>query len=102
MKVEHTLLKQGPCPFCERRIIEKDGKQNQYYKEFWVKFNDGSNAAFAVCSDCYENLDRGKIEKLVSSQIWTWGQEILKQQAWFVNTACHLRLNKFGKTKEEL
>jgi len=101
VKVDHTLLKPGPCPFCEKRIIEKNGKQNEYYREFWVQFNDDTKAAFACCSDCFNHLNVDRVEKLVSDQLFTWGQEILKQHAWFVNSACHLRLKAFAKDKSE-
>lgn len=99
--MNHKLLKQGPCSFCDTKIVE-NGKSNNLYKEFYVKFNDGSNAAFAICSNCFNSLDKEKVEKLVSNQIYTWGDEIHKQMAWFINTACHLKLDTFGKTKDEL
>lgn len=98
MKVKPSLITMGPCPFCERRIVEK-GKPNDWYREFFVKFNDGSNAAFAVCSDCYDNLDSKDIDKLVRDQIYTWGNEIQKQMNWFITTACHLKMESYAKTK---
>lgn len=99
--MNHKLLKLGPCSFCDTKIAD-NGKSNHLYKEFYVKFNDGSNASFGVCRYCYNSLDKERIEKLVSDQVYTWGDEIHKQMSWFINTACHLKLDTFAKTKDEL
>lgn len=102
MKVKPELLKRGPCPFCERRIIEANGKANRYYKEMWVKFDDGSIAAFAVCSDCHNNLNKERVEHLVRNQVYTYGYEIVELMSWFISSGCHLKLDKFAKEKNEL
>jgi hypothetical protein len=105
------------CPLCDKMIydFDKNGKPVKLNKNgllFWVKFNDNSNAVFAVCKDCYSSLNKEKLDELMISQIYTWGREILdntlsmmefaNQLSWFVNSAVSLRIIKFALTKEEL
>jgi len=109
MKIEHTLLRPGPCPICDKEIIEKKNvggktsyRHNKFYTEIWVLFNDGTHANFAICKDCRASITPEQKEKLIADQIFTWGQEVVKQMLWFVNTACHLKAIKWGHTKSAL
>jgi len=77
MKIEHTLLRPGPCPTCGKEII-KNNKPNKYYAEIWVLFSDGSNANFAICKDCKISITPEQKEN------------------------CHLKAIKWGHTKSAL
>ena len=88
------VLKPGPCGICNRKIIENN-KANAFYVELPVIFDDNSEANFGVCKDCKNNATKDQVEELVKDQIFTWGQEIIKQQIWFSTRAVFLRLKEW-------
>ena len=113
----HKLLKPKDCPVCEKIIylFDKNGKPlqlNEQGMNFSVLFNDGNNAEFAICKDCYSTITPEQLDKLMQDQIYTWGIEIVntplglldysKQLLWYIQTAVFLRIVKWSKHKEEL
>ena len=115
--MSHKLHTPKDCPLCDTIIylFDKHGqpiKLNDKGMTFWVKFNDGSFAEFAICKQCFLSLNQEKIEKIMQDEIYTWGMEIighphslletLSQLKWYIETAVHLRIVQYGKTKEEL
>ena len=95
------LLSVGPCPICEKTIIEK-GRENQFYDEVWTGFSDGSKAKFAVCKDCKPVLTQEQLDELMRRQIYTWGVEVARQFKWYYEIAVHLRIIKKADNKNEL
>jgi len=115
--MELKLLKPMKCPFCDEVIytVDQRGKPVELNDKgilFWVKFNDSAIANFSICKNCLPILDREKINLLMSYQIYTWGHEIIdtplgivdlaQQLKWYVNTAVHLKIDMWGKTKDEV
>lgn len=97
----HKLIKIGPCPVCGRVIVDK-GKPNQFYTTFFVRYTDGTNAEYAICKDCRPKLTKEQVDEICENQIFTWGQEIVRQQIWFSTEAIFLRPKSWADTKEKL
>ena len=70
--------------------------------EFFVKFNDGGHATFAICEDCYAKLTQEQMDEIMRSQIVNWGIEIQKQLSWYIAQAVHLKIIKWSNTKDGL
>lgn len=114
---KHKLLAPKDCPVCEKIIYifnerSKPVKLNDEGMLFWVKFNDDTNAQFAICKDCFLTLKQEQLDKLMQDQIYTWGIEIINtpmgiadlgaQLKWYVNTAVHLKIVKHGRDKDAI
>ena len=114
---KHKYHRPRDCPLCEKIIYIFDEKErpiklNDKGMTFYVLFNDGTKAEFAICKDCFNTLNQEKLDKIMSDEIYTWGMEIIntplsllnlsKQLEWYVNTAVHLKIAKHGRTKDEL
>jgi len=116
MTFKHKILTPKDCPVCEKIIyvFDKNGKAvalKDNGMTFWVKFNDETTGEFAICRECFSTLTQDNIDKLMSDQIYSWGNEILnypvgnsffKQLSWYINTAVHLRIVKWNKDKDGL
>jgi hypothetical protein len=70
--------------------------------EFWVAFQDGTKAQFAICEDCYSKITQEQLDGILSSQLINWGEEIASQMRWFYTQAVHLKIVKHAKTKSEV
>lgn len=114
---KHKYHEPKDCPLCEKIIYIFDNrnrpvKLNDNGILFSVLFNDGSNAEFAICKDCFNTLNQEKLDKIMSDEIYTWGMQIVntplglldltKQLKWYIETAIHLKIIKHARTKEEL
>jgi len=97
----HKLIKLGPCPICNRVIAEK-GKANLYYTTFFVKYTDGTVAEYAICKDCRPELTKELVEEICENQIFTWGQEVVRQMVWYSTEAVFLKPEKWANTKDGL
>lgn len=97
----HKLIKRGPCPVCNRIIIDK-GKTNQHYTTFFVKYTDGTNIEYAICKDCRPKLTKEQVEEICENQRFTWGQEIVRQMIWYNTEAVFLKADKWADTKDKL
>ena len=96
-------LVRGLCPICNKVIMTKD--KSAYCNggiEFWVKFSDESKAQFAMCSDCLDKITQEQLNELMERQKVSWGEEISATFRWFYKEVCHLKIVKWGRTKEEL
>ena len=113
MKIE--LIKLGFCPQCNCQICDFNGSKvspNTLYTEFWVLYDDNSNANFAICKNCLPNLTLADCIKIQQRQRYTWGLEIIDnplsfkaffmQINWFISCGALLEVIKFSNTKEEL
>lgn len=95
----------GPCPICGKTIIEiKDGKgkENQFYDEIFVKFNDENKTKFAICKDCKLVIAQEQLDELMKRQIYTWGIEVAQQFKWYYEQAVHLKIIKKADTENGL
>lgn len=118
-KFKHKRLRPKDCPVCEKDIYDVkpvDGGRfkivkNKNHKELWVRFNDGSNAQFSICKGCFVKLDQETADLIMRHQVYSWGCEIIEapysvnfgeQLKWYVNTAVHLKVVKWGATKSEV
>ncbi len=114
---KHKYHEPKDCPLCEKIIFifDKKGKPvklNDSGMTFWVLFNDGTNAEFSICKDCFNTLNQEKLDKIMSDEIYTWGMQIIceplglldlvKQLRWYVETAVHLRIVKYARDKNGL
>lgn len=115
--MEIQEIKKGFCPKCNCEIANFDEKgrvkeKNSLYTEFWVKYDDGGNANFAICKFCIKDLTMEDVLIIHKRQKYTWGIEIIgtplgildfiAQLKWYISTAALLDVIKFGKTKEEI
>ena len=113
MKIE--LIKLGFCPQCNCKICDMEGrniKPNSLYDEFFVLYDDGSNAKYAICKNCFPKLTLQDCIKIQQRQRYTWGLEIIDnplgfkaffmQLNWLLSCGMLLEVIKFAKTKEEL
>ena len=112
---KHKYHEPKDCPLCEKIIYIFDSRNkpvglNDNGMLFSVLFNDGTNAEFSICKDCFNALNQEKLDKIMSDEIYTWGMQIInnplglldlsKQLQWYINTAVHLRIIKFSKDKD--
>lgn len=115
MKIQE--IKKGICPKCSCEIAPFDRAKlthipNSLFTEFWVLYNDNSNASFPVCKNCLPKIDMDFVKHLNDRQRYTWGLEIINtplgivdlaaQLKWFIETAIFLEVIKIANTKEEL
>lgn len=63
--------------------------------EFNVEFNDGSNANFGICEDCFKVLTQEQADEIIKRQIVSWGLEIQAQLNWYIQKAVHLKITKW-------
>ncbi len=96
-------LIRGLCPICNKIIM--NSTQAEYINgglEFWVKFSNGNNAKFAICSDCLDKITQEQLDEIMERQKVSWGQEIQAQLNWYIKEAVNSKIVKYAKTKEEL
>jgi hypothetical protein len=113
--MKHKWLKPKDCPVCEKIIYDFNEKGipvklNENGKTFWVRFNDNSKAQFAICKECFIELNQAQINALMEDQKYTWGMEIInsalsiaetfKQWSWFVNEAVFLEIIKWSEKED--
>ena len=99
--MEIKPLVRGICPICEKNIMNE--KKTEYINgglEFWVKFNDGSQACFAGCEDCYKIITPEQLKTIMQRQIVSWGEEIAAQLKWYYAKAVHLQIIRHARTKD--
>ena len=101
--MEIKPLIRGICPVCNRTIMnEKKTAYNDYGMAFFTKFDDGSQAEFSICKDCYKTLTQEQADRIISQQIVNWGEDIYKQMLWYSRKAVHLKIVKWNKDKSGL
>ena len=113
--MEIELIKKGFCPRCGCLISKMENNQviaNTLYTEFWVKYDDGTNANFAICKNCLPKLTLEEVISIHKRQKVTWGFEIINsplslialtnELLWYIKTVSILDVVKFGKSKEEV
>ena len=96
-------LIRGQCPICNKNIM--NDKKTSYANggmEFCVKWTDGKNGNFAICSDCFKTLTKEQVEKITQQQILNWGIEIQKQLSWYIKEAVHFRVAKWAKEEKDI
>lgn len=94
-------LVRGVCPICEKQIM--NDKKTAYINggmEFFVKFNDNSNACFAACEDCFNKITPEQLSIIMKRQVVSWGREIKEQLKWYYTKAVHLQIIKHSRTKD--
>ena len=97
----HKLIKLGPCPVCDKIIAEK-GRANEHYTTFFVEYTDGTIAEYAICKTCRPLLTKEQINEICENQIFTWGQEVLRQVVWYNSEAVFLKPLKWADNKSGL
>ena len=82
-----------------------DPKATQYINggmEFWVRFNDGTKAQFAICSECFPQLTTEQLKNIMASQKVSWGMEIEATVRWYATKAIHLEIVAHAKEENGL
>jgi hypothetical protein len=111
---KHTYLQVKDCPICGKQIyLFSNGKPvalNDEGMTFYAKYNDGSLAEYSICKSCFPALTQEQVDKLMQDEIYTEGMQIIctplgildftKQIKNYVETTVHLRIVKWGVTKD--
>lgn len=115
--MEIKPILKGFCPKCKVDIVLRNDKgvatgRGELYDTFFVKYDDGSMADFAICKNCKPKLDMPEVLLIQKRQRMTWGLEIVQsrisfsefhnQLMWFIKCGALLEVVKFALTEEEI
>lgn len=115
MKVDKPIYK-GICPICGTEIAYKNGdlgwRKKDNFDQYWIKYQDGSNADVPVCKSCLGSLTLEQAQEVQRRQRYAWGLEIFNtplglldmadQIKWYIRVGVFLEVVKIARTKEGL